>query len=66
MTGEELQRARIAKRITQKKLGLMLGFSEKSAERMVQKWEYNEQGIPMKHFRKLSEILNVPLERFIP
>jgi len=66
MTNEEFRQARINKRLTQKKLGLMLGYPEKSAERTVQHWEYGTQPIPLKHFRKLSEILEIPLERFIP
>ena len=66
MTGEELRAARIRRRYTQKKLGLLLGYEEKSAERVVALWEHDKQYIPLKHFRKLSELLNVPLEKFIP
>jgi transcriptional regulator with XRE-family HTH domain len=66
MTCEEFKQARKAKKLTQKKLGLLLGYPESTAERIVQHWEYGTQPIPMKHFRKLSEILEIPLERFIP
>jgi len=66
MRGEELKRARIRKQLTQKRLGLMLGYGDLTADTVVQKWEYGERPIPMKHFRKLSEILEIPLERFIP
>lgn len=66
MTGKELRDARIRNCITQKRLGEMLGYKGKSAECTVQNWEYGKQPIPLKHFRPLSEILNVPLEKFIP
>ena len=66
MTGEELKRARIARQLTQKQLGEMVGFTGRRAETTVQKWEYGTLGIPVKYFRRLSEVLHVPLERFIP
>lgn len=66
MTGEELKRARIRKVLTQKRLGMMLGYKPNTADTVVQKWEYGERPIPMKHFRELSKILEVPLEKFIP
>ncbi|MBP5248646.1 MAG: helix-turn-helix transcriptional regulator [Lachnospiraceae bacterium] len=66
MTGQELKEARQIKCITQLALGEMLGYRGKSAENTVQNWEYGKQPIPIKHFRKLSEILEVPLEKFIP
>jgi len=66
MTGEELKRARIRKTLTQKRLGLMLGYRLSTADTVIQKWEYGERPIPMKHFRMLSKILEVPIEKFIP
>ena len=66
MTGDELRRARIRCCLTQKRLGLMLGYKQLTADTVVQKWEYGERPIPVKHFRQLSKILNVPLEKFIP
>lgn len=66
MTGQELKEARKRKKYTQKSLGLLLGYKESSAERVVQHWEYETQPIPMKQFRKLSQILDIPLEKFIP
>jgi transcriptional regulator with XRE-family HTH domain len=66
MTGEELKKARILKTLTQKQLGLMLGYNEKIAERTVQHWEYGARPIPVKHFRALSKILAIPLDKFIP
>ena len=66
MTGDELRRARIRKCLTQQKVGLMLGYKRDTADTVVQKWEYGERPIPVKHFRALSRILDVPLEKFIP
>lgn len=66
MTGEELMRYRKAAGFTQEKLGLALGYSEASAERVVQLWEHDKQPIPIKHFRKLAELLRIPLEKLIP
>ena len=66
MTGEELKKYRIMHQITQKRLGEMLGFKGRSAENTVQKWEYGTQPIPIKYWRKLAEILEIPLDRFIP
>lgn len=66
MTGEELRQARINRKLTQKQLGEKLGYKGQIAQRIVQSWEYNERGIPLKRFRELSDILQIPLERFIP
>lgn len=66
MTGEELKRYRIARGLTQKRLGLLVGYSETSAERVVQLWEHDKQPIPITRFRVLSKILRIPLEKFIP
>jgi len=66
MTGEELKAYRQARGLTQKALGLKLGYPKNSAEKVVQQWEYDRQPIPIKHFRKLSGILDIPLEKFIP
>jgi transcriptional regulator with XRE-family HTH domain len=66
VTGEELRQARINKRLTQQKLGEMLGYKGRTGESLVQHWEADRREIPLKHIRKLSEILEIPLERFIP
>ena len=66
MTGEELRKARTDKKLTQKALGLLAGYDEKSAERVVQLWEHDKQPIPTKYWRELSKILGIPLEKFIP
>ena len=66
MTGEELKRYRIGVQLTQKRLGEMLGYEGRTAENVVQMWEYGTRPIPMMHFRKLAKILDCPLEKFIP
>lgn len=66
MTGEELKKARIAKALTQEKLGLLLGYDIKSAELTIQHWESGRRPIPAKQYRALSKILGLPLEAFVP
>lgn len=66
MTGEELKKLRISRCLTQRKLAELLGFKGRGGEMTVQNWEYNKQPIPLKYFRALSKILDIPLEKFIP
>ena len=66
MTAEEFKQARLKHYLTQKRLGELLGYKGRVAETIVQKWEYGERPIPMKHFRQLSKLLEIPLEKFIP
>ena len=66
MTGEEFKALRKAVGLSQQALGEALGYEGRTAEMMVQKWEYGQRPINPKHFRKLSELLHVPLEKFIP
>ena len=66
MTGEELKKARLSKKISQQRLGELLGYEGRTAESLVQHWESDRREVPLKHIRKLSEILEIPLERFIP
>lgn len=66
MTGEELKKLRIRHNLTQRRLGELLGYKGRSAENIVQRWEYGKVPIPVNHFRELSKILEVPLEVFIP
>lgn len=66
MTGEELKKLRVKKGITQRKLGELIGYEGRSAEVVVQQWEYGKQPIPLKHFRALAKVLGIPVEKFIP
>ena len=66
MTGEKLRAYRKHAGYTQKELGLALGYKEATAEKVVQQWEYNNQPIPVKYWRGLSRILNMPMDELIP
>ena len=66
MTGEELKEARLDAKLTQQRLGELLGYTGRNAELMVQHWEHNRRNIPLRYYRKLAEILEIPLERMIP
>ena len=66
MNGEELKYYRQRAKLTQERLGLMLGYKQCSAERTVQLWEHDERKIPAKDFRALSKILNIPLDKLVP
>lgn len=52
--------------LTQKKLGLLCGYEEKSAERIVQHWEHGTAEAPANKLRALASALQVPLEDLIP
>lgn len=66
MIGEELKRYRINAFLTQKRLGELLGFKGRTAESVIQQWEYNQKTVPLKHFRKLHELIGIPYEKLIP
>ena len=66
MTGEEFAYYRRLRKLTQRQVGQMLGYEGHMAERMVQAYEYNQRRIPLRHIRKLSEILQVPIDKFVP
>ena len=66
MTGEELKYYRVKRHYSQEQLGLALGYSPASAERTVQLWEHDVRPISPKKYRKLAEVLEVPLEKVIP
>lgn len=57
---------RIALGISQKKLGLMCGYNDVSAQRTVQRWEYGEGEPSVYVLRKLAAALQLPLEDLIP
>jgi transcriptional regulator with XRE-family HTH domain len=66
MTGDAMRQARCRAKLTQHELGVLLGFTEPYASRIVQKWEYGQRPIPLNLIRRLSAILEVPIDRFIP
>lgn len=64
--GEKIRAARVAAGLTQKQLGLAVGFSENSAERRVQKWEYNTSLPTLDQIRPLANALKVSLDYLVP
>lgn len=64
--GEKIRAARVAAGMTQKQLGLAVGFSENSAERMIQKWEYGKQAPSLQYLRPLANALKVSLDYLVP
>lgn len=66
MTGKELAERRRAVGLTQKQLGLSCGYPETSAERIIQKWEYEKRRIPPKKYRILAEALKIDVVELIP
>lgn len=66
MTGQELKKARVRVNLTQKRLGEQLGYEGKSAEVVVQLWEYGKQPIPVRHYRALAKLLELTLDDIVP
>lgn len=66
MTGEELKRYRQRAKLTQQRLGEMLGYEGRNAELMVQHWEHDRLNVPVKVIKPLAKILNIPTEELLP
>jgi transcriptional regulator with XRE-family HTH domain len=66
MLGNIIKQARIKAGLTQKQLGLAVGFSEAAAERMVQHWEHDRRDPPLELIRPLAKALGIPIENLIP
>lgn len=64
--GELIRERRLAKKLTQKRLGEMLGYTGRSAEAVVQNWEYGKQPVPQNKLKPMSKVLEVPLEDLLP
>lgn len=64
--GDRIRAARVAAGLTQKQLGILLGFGEASAERRVQKWEYGTISPSLQYLRPLANALNVSLDYLVP
>jgi len=64
--GERIRAARMAAGLTQRQLGLLCGYNEKSAELTVQHWEANRRDIPLEKIRIVAQVLNLKLEDLIP
>lgn len=66
MCGETIRKARKAAKLSQKKLGLLCGYSEQSAERIVQFWEKDLRDPPIEKLRLLANALGITLDELIP
>ena len=66
MVGDLIRQKRIEKGLTQQKLGELLGYKGRSAECVVQHWEYNKHPVPMVRLKPLAKILEIPLEDLLP
>jgi len=64
--GERIKAARKEKKLTQKRLGELLGYTGRSAELMVQHWERGRRQVPIEVVKPMSKILDIPLEDLIP
>ena len=63
---KNLREARLRKKIHQKRLGEMLGYSGMVAQRMIHAFEYAERPIPLRKIRQLAEILDIPIDKLVP
>lgn len=61
-----LKRLRRTAGITQKELGLAMGYTDKSAMRMIQKWELGEQLPRLENIRLLADNLSCTIDTLIP
>ena len=66
MFGEYIKECRIKAGLTQKQLGMLCGYEEASADRVVQLWEHDKQPVPLNKLRILAKTLNIPIESLIP
>ena len=65
--GEIIRTARQAKGLSQGQLGMLCGYeNRKTAENMVQFWEYNKSPVPIDRLRRLCAALDLPLDALIP
>ena len=63
--GEKIKHLRNKNHLTQKQLGLALGFSENSADIRIAQYESGERKPREDILRKMAKIFNVPLEVLI-
>ena len=61
-----LREQRKAKGISQKQLGLLCGFNEKSAENTIQNWEYKSYTPSAYNIRLLADALKCKPDDLIP
>ena len=62
---EKIKKARQEAGMTQKQVGLALGYSDKIADKYVRRWELGDRPVPNEKLRALSQVLNIPLDQLI-
>lgn len=63
---EKLKALRTQAGLTQKQLGMAVGYGESSADVNVRCWERGRNYPPIDKLRALAKALNVPLDTVIP
>ena len=66
MFGSYIKECRIKAGLTQQQLGELCGYTGRSAANTVQKWEYDQNPVPLEKMRILAKTLNIPIESLIP
>lgn len=66
MDGKKLEAYRKQAGLTQQALGEALGYTGTAAQVTVARWERNDRPVPLKHYRKLGQLLHMPLGELIP
>ena len=64
--GRIIREARKAQKLTQKQLGLKMGYSESSAERIIQHWESGSQPVPLEQLKQLAKVLGTTVDNLLP
>mgnify|MGYP002684901296 CR=1 FL=1 len=62
--GKVIRKERLDRNMTQKELGLLLGYGEDSAQVRVSSFERGQKA-PRKKIKKLAELLGIPIELLI-
>lgn len=63
---ERIRAARKAKGLTQQALGEILGYTGRTAETSIQRWEYGTFLVPTDKLRQLAAALDLTLDDLIP
>jgi transcriptional regulator with XRE-family HTH domain len=61
-----LRAARITAKLTQKKLGELIGYTGTLAQVQIAQWEAGTRPIPRDKLKAVAHILKIPLETLLP
>ena len=64
--GELIRERRLAKKLTQKRLGEEMGFSGNQAQVIVAQWEAGTRPVHKDKLKLISKLLEIPLEDLLP